>query len=212
MNLTGDSQPDNGQFDVLAIVNPQVDSCASVPQGESRSPALVLANIPDCNSNIGIDLHLAAMKLWIARELFHILESALESAVEKFETEKLSDRKCYFELAIIARVLMATLDAFAAGGRNLHIIDQNIVQDAGLVCVLGHICSEILGRDPDKPRCLAYLLDLCTLVRIVHPIAECYWYSGANWMCDFQGHPLTRSTLLQFLSYVSGCSNEDEDL
>ena len=100
-----------------------LDVYESVLHGESRSLALVLTNISDRSSNSGIDLYLAAMNLWIAREPFCTLEAALESDIEEFDTKKLSDSNSLFELVMITRVVVAAFDTITAGGGDLRTMD-----------------------------------------------------------------------------------------
>ena len=137
MNVTGDSQRDDGQSDVLAIEDPQVDICISMSQGDSRSPAvyvhltgkapLVLEDRQDRSSSGEVDLYLVATNLHIARRPFRNLEAAVESGVGKFETEMVSDCPRCFELAVTANVLVDAFEAFSAGDGDMSMIDQNIV-------------------------------------------------------------------------------------
>ena len=161
MNLTGDSQCDDGQFDVLAVDDPHAVICTSMPQGDSRSPAvymqltgmapIVFVVRPACSSSSEVDIYLSAINIYTTRKPFHILKAAEELTVDKFEIEieMFSDCPCYFELTVTANVLMDMIEAFLTGGGNLSMIDQNIVQDTGLVCILARIWSEILVRDYD---------------------------------------------------------------
>ena len=66
MNLTGDYQRDDDQFDVLSVDDLQADSCTSLPHGGLRltvnmqlteTAPLVFTDRPECNYSSDVDLY-----------------------------------------------------------------------------------------------------------------------------------------------------------
>ena len=155
LNLDEDSHRVGNEFDTLAVDNPreakieidektQEDTCMQ-KEGYSAS----------------INLYLSAKALYIERIPFRILQSAVETDVEALEVELNSNYPCCFQLAVGANVLVTEFEVFLDGGNDLSKIDQNIVEDTGLVRILARFCSkEILDKSDDGSGRLACLWDI----------------------------------------------------